>query len=81
MAKVSGATMVGLATGQTLLAIVQDSHAGIKEPSYLRLGTLIRGLTNHLHNRAIFNLFLTKDAKLDTDHRLDVLLPFTMKSF
>jgi hypothetical protein len=81
MAEVSGATMVGLGTRQTLLAVVQNAHAGIKEPPYLRLGSLISGLTGDLYNRAIFNLLLTKDAKLDTDHRFDVLLPFTMKSF
>jgi hypothetical protein len=81
MAKVPGTPMIGLATGQALLAVVQNPHASVKQPPRLRLGSLIGGLTGDLYHRTLFNLRGAEDTELDTDHRLDVLLPITMKSF
>jgi len=72
MAKVTGATMIGLTTRTTHLSIVQYAHARIKQAPNLGLRSFIGSLRGNLHDGTTFNLLRGKDAELDAHDGLDI---------
>ena len=60
--------MVGLATGATRLAIIQNTHAWIKEASNFGLVAIICVLTGNLNHRAPHDFLWAEDTELDSNN-------------
>jgi hypothetical protein len=66
MAEMARAGMIRLAAGPTGLSIVQNTHAGIKEPPNARLIPIIGPRICNFHHRTTLNLFWAENAKLNS---------------
>jgi hypothetical protein len=70
--KMTGTVMVCLATASARLAIVEDTHSGVKEATNTGLAPIVRPRVCNLYDRPLLNLFRSKDAKLNPHHGLNV---------
>jgi hypothetical protein len=65
------AIIVGLAAGTALLAILQDTHARIKETTNLGLISLIGIIGSDFNYRPFLNLIGRENTELDTQDRFN----------
>jgi len=68
VAKMAGAVVIGLTAGAARLAILQNTHAGIKQSTNFRFGALIDRMRRNFHHGTTFNLFGAEDSKLNTNN-------------
>ncbi len=69
--KMSGALVIRLTTAAALLAVVQNTHAGVKETADLRLRAIIGAGVGNFHNRTALNLLWAEHANLNAYHILN----------
>jgi hypothetical protein len=72
MAKMPRAAVIRLAAATACFAIVEDTHAGIKEAADARLTPIICSRIGNLHHGTLLDFLRPKDAELDPHHRLDI---------
>jgi hypothetical protein len=65
MTEVAGALMVIETTGAAELAVLQDTHAGIRETPNL---TVLRAVVRHLHHGASCDLIGSKHTELNANN-------------
>jgi hypothetical protein len=72
MTKVTGASVIGLAAGTTCLAIVQNTHTGIKESTNLRFISFICILRGDFYDGTSLNLLRTENSELNPNNRFNL---------
>jgi hypothetical protein len=72
MPKMSRAAVIRLPTTAARLAIVQNTHARIKQATNTGLTPIIRPGVCHLYHRALLDFLWPKDAELDSHHGLNL---------